>query len=120
MTMADSMNLMDALRDAGVEEAIASSELAGDHPGSSQPSGNSGQLREDHGARLSRLVGEVAADPLQSPQHRRALREAAKGAIKEVVAKWIAMGADPEDVAFALEGARVECMALARAKGRQG
>lgn len=66
------------------------------------------------------FYGEPLVDPLKSPSHRRALREASRAAIRETVAKWLRMGADPEDVAFALEGQRVEVMAIGRARGKQG
>ena len=71
-------------------------------------------------ARGMELFITRALDPLQSPQHRRALREAAKAGMRDVVEKWLMMGADPEDVAFALEGQRVEVMAIGRARGKQG
>lgn len=72
------------------------------------------------GIAVDRTSSHSYLDPLQSPQHRRALREAAKAGIREVVEKWMRMGADPEDVAFALEGQRVEVMAIGRARGKQG
>jgi hypothetical protein len=45
--------------------------------------------------------------PLSSPQHRRHLREAARLELREWEAKWLRMGADPESMAEACEGARV-------------
>lgn len=64
--------------------------------------------------------GPSAPGPLDTPAHRRHLREAARVELRSWEERWLRMGADPESMAEACEGARVRLMSEARARGTQG
>lgn len=77
---------------------------------------------DEQDALLANAVGggPFFFDPLNTPAHRRALRESARLELRQWEERWLRMGADPESMAEACEGARVRLMSEARARGKQG